>query len=138
MGFSVRLSKHVSPILMLTAWFSATPLSAANFICTNSAAEIRCSGASCEVVTPDKGFTPMELRRTGNMLSICAYSGCWEGRIITQRTLDGVSVMQARLKPSTPDQNDGSAISVIYNEAEKVAQMHWNGFANAMMCKVGG
>lgn len=123
-------------LLIIAALVASTPLSAANFTCTNSAAEIRCSGAMCEVVTPDKGFTPMELRRTGNMLSICAYSGCWEGRIITRRTLDGVYVMQARLKPATPGQSEGSSISVIYNEAEKVAQMQWNGFANAMSCKV--
>jgi hypothetical protein len=123
-------------LLMISALVAASPLSAANFVCTNAAAEIRCSGAACEVVTPNKGFTPMELRRTGNMLSICAYSGCSEGRIIMRRTLDGVSVMQARLKPATPGQNEGSSISVIYNEAEKVAQMNWNGFANAMSCKV--
>ena len=126
--------KHVLALLAVTA---GVPAAAQDFSCSNKAAEIRCSGGSCEAETD--GFTPMSLSRTGNKLSICAYSGCWEGSILVRRTAGPVDLLYARVRQSAGTGGAGGGmgdLSVIYDRTSRTAQMRWGGFANAMGCAV--
>lgn len=111
-----------------------------DFSCRNEAAEIQCAGAGCSVATD--GFTPMELTRRGRTLSLCAYSGCREGRVAYGRSRSGVHFLQARLRPdadaaagAAADADAGaSLLSVLYSPAEGVAQVAWNGFFSVFHC----
>lgn len=110
------------------------PAFAQDFHCRNTDAEIRCSGGSCEVETGQSSFTPMELTRNGDRLSICSYSACWEGPIRMRRSYDGVTFLSAQVAISTPGEPNRAPLSVMFEAADKTAQIRWLGFSNAMRC----
>jgi hypothetical protein len=124
--------KHLLALIALAA---GAPAAAENFACSNKAAEIKCGDGSCEVSI--EGFTPMSLSRTGSKLSICAYSGCWEGPITVRRSAGTVDFLHARVRQSSGTGGAGagmSDLSVVYDRGARIAQMRWGGFANAMGC----
>lgn len=123
------------PALLLVALAASTPAIAADFTCSNKAAQISCGDGACEVTTD--GFTPMSLSRTGRRLSICAYTGCWEGPVLVRRSAGPVDLLYARV--SLSEGTGGNAadkrdLAVIYDRTSRTAQMRWGGFANAMGC----
>ncbi|MDF7773702.1 hypothetical protein P1X14_00455 [Sphingomonas sp. AOB5] len=117
----------VSAALLL----APVPALAQDFHCRNTQAEIRCVSTGCEVETTS--FTPMELRRSGNTLSICSYSACWEGPIRMRRSYDGVTFLSASVKITHPGEPGRAPLSVMYDR-EGTAQIRWLGFSNAMTC----
>lgn len=119
------------PIALL-AVLTPLPALAQDFHCRNEAAEIRCVENGCEV--EKDSFTPMELRREGATLSICAYSGCWEGPVLMRRTRGGITFLSAEVYSTAPAQPSHTALSVIYDRVG-TAQIRWLGFSNAMTCK---
>lgn len=126
---------HGRHALALLALAAGVPAAAADFTCSNEAAEIRCGDGACEANTD--GFTPMSLSRTGNRLSICAYSGCWEGSILVRRSPGPVDLLYARVRRTTGTGGTGadmSDLAVTYDRSARTAQMRWGGFANAMGC----
>lgn len=108
------------------------PALAHDFNCRNEKAEIRCDSGACEIEA--NSFTPMGLTRRGSTLSICAYSGCSEGPILMRRTRGGVEMIYAEVKLTQPGRREAQPIAVIYDRAQKTAQMRWGGFSNVMTC----
>ena len=121
----------VSATLLL---ITPAPAFAQDFHCRNTDAEIRCSGGTCAVEADHASFTPMELRRTGNRLSICSYSACWEGPIRMRRSYDGVTFLSAQVAITSPGEPRHAPLSVMYEAADATAQIRWLGFSNAMRC----
>lgn len=115
----------------LLALAAPTPALAQDFHCRNTDAEINCGAGKCSVET--QSFTPMELRRTGGRLSICAYSGCWAGPVLVRRQRHGIELLFADVRGTTPGAGTG-ALAVIYERRERIAQIRWGGSANAMTC----
>lgn len=115
--------------LMLLAPF---PALAQDFHCRNTDAEIRCSGASCEVETDTGSFTPMELSRSGDRLTICSYSSCWEGPIRMRRSHGGVTFLSADASITTGEPRR-EPLAVMYDR-DGSAQIRWLGFSNVMRC----
>ncbi|HEY0111941.1 MAG TPA: hypothetical protein VGB59_02185 [Allosphingosinicella sp.] len=106
---------------------------ARDFSCRNEAAEIRCEAGECRVETGS--FTPMQLTRLGSAIRLCAYSGCWEGRLSFSRSRSGVDFLQSRLRRSgSADEVDRSVLSVMFSRAERTAHMNWNGFFSLLTC----
>lgn len=99
------------------------PAAAADFTCRNTDAEIRCADGACEIEA--QAFTPMEVRREGTTLSICAYSGCWKGPVTMRRSRSGITFLQAQAN---------GTLSVMYDSKERVAMVRWGGFSNVMRC----
>lgn len=111
------------------------PARATDFNCRNLEAEISCANGACTVTVPggSDGFTPMGLTRRGATLSICAYSGCWEGRISLRRTRGVIEMLFATV--TNPQGHGGpTELAVIYNRETNSAQANFLGFANAMGC----
>jgi hypothetical protein len=119
--------------ILLIAALAPLPAAAQDFDCRNTEAEIRCQGGKCEVES--EGFTPMQLSRKGGKLSLCAYSGCWEGPILVRRSRGQVDLLYAELRSTRHDTPAGGDLAVIYDRREQVAQMRWGGFSNAMACE---
>ena len=109
------------------------PAAAQDFSCRNEAAEIRCADGKCEVEA--QAFTPMALERHGATLTLCAYSGCWEGRLLVRRTRGDIELLFAELRATGPERRPGGSIAVIHDRRERTAQMRWGGFSNAMACE---
>ena len=82
----------------------------------------------------------MGLSRRGEILEICAYSGCANGPITSRIASEGVELLQARVAWVKHQQDDADRdwelLSVIHDAGEKVAQMRWGGFSNVMTCPV--
>lgn len=111
----------------------ASPAQAHDFSCRNEAAEVRCGGGKCEVET--ESFTPMQLTRVGLVVTLCAYSGCWEGRIRFSRSRSGVQFLQARLGPAqSGSETDESMLSIMFSRRDRTAQIIWNGFFSVLEC----
>jgi hypothetical protein len=120
-------------LLLAAAALAPLPAAAQDFNCRNLGAEIRCGEGACEIAK-DQGFTPMGLARRGNLLSICAYSGCSEGRITTRRSLGGLTLLYANVRRTEPRGAGPEPLAVIHDRAQRTAQMRWGGFSNAMTC----
>lgn len=118
--------------LILAALLLPAPAIAHDFNCRNEKAEIRCDSGACEIESGS--FTPMGLTRRGTTLSICAYSGCSEGPILIQRTRGGIELLYAEVRLTHPGKRAAEPIAVIYDRAQKTAQMRWGGFSNVMTC----
>lgn len=99
------------------------PAAAADFHCRNTDAEIWCATGKCGIET--QSFTPMELRRTGSKLSICAYSGCWDGKLVEDRKHGAIELLFAEAH---------GGLAVIFDSGQAIAQIRWGGFAQVMRC----
>lgn len=122
--------------IALAAALSAAPSAALghDFSCRNEANEIRCEGGECRVET--ESFTPVQLSRTGRGVTLCAYSGCWEGQVGFERSRSGVHFLQASLRRTGPaDPADPTLLSVMFTPRERTAQISWNGFFSVLGCR---
>ena len=64
-------------IVSALCFLLTTQASAATWKCSNPDLEIRCLDGSCAVA---ESFTPLAITLAANQqLSVCAYSGCWQG-----------------------------------------------------------
>jgi hypothetical protein len=119
-------------LILAAVLLAPAPALAQDFNCRNEKAEIRCDSGACEIEA--NSFTPMGLTRRGNTLSICAYSGCSEGPILVRRTRDGIDLLYAEVRRTTPGQHEIESLAVIYDRKQQTAQMRWGGFSNVMTC----
>src|SRR5436190_1480368 len=117
---------------LLAPALASGPAFAQDFNCRNEKAEITCDSGACAIET--NGFTPMGLTRRGNILSICAYSGCSEGAIVVRRTRGGIDLLYADVHRTLPGKRDAEPLAVIYDRTQRTAQMRWGGFSNVMTC----
>jgi hypothetical protein len=97
-----------------------------DFSCRNTAAQIACEAATCEVET--ESFTPMGVSRTGNRLEVCAYTSCQSGPLDLIRTRGDLTILHAKLAGGQ------GAVSVTYDRKQKIATMLWGNYAQAMSC----
>ena len=122
-------------MLALLTGCTSQPTPAGSWTCRNENTEISCVGKICTVSLPGD-FTPMSLSAdTQGNLSLCAYSGCWEGKaskttiaddyffasgagLIWSGTTGGVGRMSV-----TIDMNTGTATLLAEN------------YAHPMICK---
>ncbi len=112
-----------------------SPSSAARWHCANDL-EVRCADGTCEAEAGD-GFTPMSVDvDDSGAMSVCAYSGCWEGagRVLES---DGFLVVIGRdLEFSTARDPDARADIVIsIDRADGVAILKAEEFAQPLLCE---
>jgi hypothetical protein len=110
--------------------------SAQDFSCRNRASEIRCEDGECHAET--ESFTPMELTRAGAVITLCAYSGCWEGRVKFHRSRSGVHFVQGQVRRTgSAAHSDSSLLSIMHSPRDGTAQINWNGFFSVLTCNSG-
>ncbi|NNE98294.1 MAG: hypothetical protein HKN25_04655, partial [Pyrinomonadaceae bacterium] len=100
--------------------------------------EIRCADGNCK--TQEKGSsTPMSVSfDDSGMMSVCAYSGCWEGKGNVFRSGDFLSLAGHGLKFSTsPERAEMNRdISITLDRKDNVAMLKAGEFAHPMVCKI--
>lgn len=115
---------------------AVSPAQAQDFSCRNATAEIRCGDGECRVETDS--FTPMQLSRVGPLITLCAYSGCWEGKIVFSRSRSGVLFLQARMgRDRAAGEAEETLLSVMLSRGDRAAQINWSGFFSVMECAGG-
>jgi hypothetical protein len=123
------MSKTVK--LLVSAGLAAAgfPAAAAEWRCSNGGiAEIRCDRASCDIER--ESFTPMGLSVTPTRIEICAYSGCFSGRVAIRRTAGDLVLYHAAIRTGTVIE----PAAIILDTSARTALMRWSGFSNVMKC----
>ncbi len=99
--------------------------------------EVRCGDGGCEAETGD-GFTPMSVDFDGaGTMTVCAYSGCWEGSGEVFASGEFL-VLAGRDLPFTtaPDPEAGGAdVLIALDRADAVATLKVGEFAHPLVCK---
>ena len=98
--------------------------------------EVSCGEGRCEAETGD-GFTPMSVSvdDSGEM-SVCAYSGCWEGTGEVLRSEEFLILIGLDLPFSTaPDSQSGQDIVIAIDRSDGVATLKAGGFAHPLLCE---
>jgi hypothetical protein len=95
--------------------------------------EIQCDPLGCESDT--KNFTAMDVNfdSLGN-LSVCAYSGCWQGRADVLTAGQFLVLMGQKLKFSTS--TDLQDIALTLDRSDGVAILKVGNFALPLLCEV--
>lgn len=117
-----------SSVILATVAF-ATPAAAADWSCSNAdIAEIRCDSSGCEIER--ESFTPMSLGISDTSIEICAYSGCFRGRVSIRRSAGELRFYHAIVRTG------GSAerAAIILDSSTGSALLRWGSFANVMRC----
>lgn len=115
---------------LLPSLAGATP--AGQVSCRNAELEISCGQGKC---TAAESFTPMAVTLgMQGRLSVCAYSGCWEGRARMRREgrfriFTGIALEWTGTTPGRAD------FAVIFDTSDRVAILKGAGFAHPLVCE---
>lgn len=123
--------------LLAVGLFAATAFAqTASWECRNDL-EVRCAGGKCEAESGD-GFTPMSVTfaETGR-LSVCAYTGCWEGTAGVSGD-DRFLMLTGRGLRFSTNASMKEDIAVVLDRRDGVATLKAGGFAHPLICKKGG
>lgn len=121
-------------LILILATFAAAAVPGQNWQCRNDL-EISCAAGKC-AAAEDEGFTPMSVNfDDAGKLSVCAYTGCWEG---TGRISENGSflVLTARdLKFSTSDSAKMNRdIAITLDRTDNIALLKAGAFAQPLVC----
>ena len=130
------MKKLFTLLVLLTAGtiaYSATaPVEPSGWNCRNTDLEVSCSGAKCEVA---EHHTPMDVHVSASKISICAYSGCWEGIPSATTTSGPFTTFTGVALPFSTAPDNLANVSVTVNNASKVAMILVEGmFASPALC----
>ncbi|QLQ33727.1 MAG: hypothetical protein HZT40_21325 [Candidatus Thiothrix singaporensis] len=122
----MRLSIAFGLALLSTQAFAAT------WNCRNNDMEIHCDANKCEI---SDGFTPFDisLNTANGALSICAYSGCWEGQGKVMKAGQHILASGTKLKWTGSNPNSADFI-VAVDTNDKVGFIKGAGFAMPTRC----
>lgn len=99
--------------------------------------EIRCDAGKCQA---EESFTPMSVSfDDAGKMSVCAYSGCWEGKGTVFNSGDFLMLSGQNLKFSTADSADmNEDIAITFDRKDNVALLKAGSFAQPLICEKDG
>ncbi len=104
-----------------------------NWACSNDDIEATCSEAGCDVA---KAHTPMAITISAVQLSVCAYSGCWEGPVAALTKAGSLMTVTGAKLAFSNDPDDHTDISVTIDTASYASTVLVTGnYATPAMCK---
>jgi len=106
-------------------------LNAAQWSCTNPDIEVMCSDKKCESHT---NFTPISVTfDKKHTLSICAYSGCWEGRGERQ-TFHHYWMIRGQKLPFSSSPQSKEEFILLIDTYDNNAMIKGGGFVMPLVC----
>lgn len=112
-----------------------TDLYADTWGCKNDV-EIQCGDVSC-ATTKSGEFTPMDVRfDTRGKFSVCAYSGCWDGKGHVETSESLVMIHKARANWSVPNEaaDMREDVSIMFSTTDRIALIKAGMFVLPMHC----
>lgn len=117
-------------MVLLSLFASPTETS---WSCRNQV-EIRCAGDKCESVSNDE-FTPMSIAFNGNgNVSVCAYTGCWEGTGRVTSSEDFLTITAKDL-PFSTNITSTQSVSLTLDKKDNIGIVKAGEFAQPIVCK---
>lgn len=113
---------------------------AEHWSCQNDDLEIRCAVGVCTAISSGEqnGFTPMAIEVADNgKVSVCAYTGCWEGEGKTLGTEDFLVVAGHDLPFSTAPESQAKGMHVVVavDRHDGFGAVKAGGFAQPIRCE---
>ena len=103
--------------------------------CRNLSAEITCNQKQCEI--NQDGFTPFDISTNAkNELTVCAYSGCWEGKATAFNTKNYLVLAGHALQWSHDAKQTPAQFLLNIDTRTKVGFLQGEGFAMPLQCQV--
>lgn len=103
----------------------------AEWNCRNQYLEVSCSAQKCAA---SETFTPMEVSLSDlGFVSVCAYSGCWEGKGKMLKSGSHLIISATRLRWGGASPNDANFI-IALDKADAVAVIKGANFAMPLIC----
>lgn len=100
--------------------------------------EVQCGLEGCETEAGD-GFTPMSVSADASgALSVCAYSGCWEGAGEVVRSERFLVLIGHDLAFSTSPEASSEDIVIAIDRKDGIATLKAGEFAHALLCETLG
>ena len=115
-------------LFLMPAFASAT-----DWDCRNNDMEITCTTDKCAATG---GFTPMDISVSDSgSMTICAYSGCWEGKGKVLKSGNHLLLSGHKLDWSgtTPGSGD---FMIALDKSTGIAVINGKGFAMPLICKL--
>lgn len=109
------------------------PAVAGAWTCRNDDLEIGCDAEGCSV---SESFTPMSVAfdEKGQM-SVCAYSGCWEGKANQIVSSNDYLILAASRLDWTQGSGADASIGVLLDRRSGIAVLNGAGYAHPMTCQ---
>lgn len=121
-------------VLIIAATVIACGQSSTAWTC-RATHDVQCSEGQCEVGN-DQGIVPIVVSfDTQGNLSMCAYSGCWEGTGHVLASAPFFTIVGENLPWSFPDSTDVADVSVTLDLSDGVAVAKGKSFAIPMICE---
>jgi hypothetical protein len=109
----------------------STEVFSSEWNCHNKDLEIHCDANKCEA---SDGFTPFDISvSTNGLMSICAYSGCWEGKGKVLKSGGHILVSGNKLK-WTGNTPSSANFMVALDTMDKIGFIKGEGFAMPIIC----
>ena len=122
----------LTTVVASTTYSATTAVEPSGWSCRNTDLEVSCSGTKCEVA---EHHTPMDVYVSASAMSICAYSGCWEGAPSATMTSGSFMTFTGIALPFSTNSDNVANVSVTVNSASKVAMILVEGmFASPALC----
>ncbi|MFT5114021.1 MAG: hypothetical protein ACI8P9_003354 [Parasphingorhabdus sp.] len=106
-----------------------------SYSCANDL-EIQCDSKGC--AAEDEAFTPMSVTfDNGGSLSVCAYSGCYEGKAKVWQKANFLSLHGEGLAFSTAgnEADEGTDIAITIDLEDSIAMLKLGAFTHPLICK---
>jgi hypothetical protein len=102
--------------------------------CRNTDMEVSCLDAKCTSNIP---FTPLDIAVSKTqIMTLCAYSGCWEGRAKIVKSQHFMTIVANNLAPQGGNSGQESrGSSLIIDLTDKIGIMKFENFAQPMACE---
>jgi len=130
----LRHVRSLGPALALSVLAATSVYAGDTWHCRNEAVEVSCNAGKCEV---SKDFTPLDVTvdsETG--LTVCAYSGCWEGKLTSMLASQNHLTVQADdMKWSTSVDKKGIPGSVTIDRKSGTGTVLASSFAVPVTCR---
>lgn len=128
------MKKLIGLLLIMNTSFSG----AAEWSCRNQDMEIYCDTGKCTV---SDGFTPMSVHFDDKgRMSICAYSGCWEGvgKVISSGNYTVVTGHDLKFSTSKESGGANESFLIAFDSDDNVSIIKGHGYAMPMNCIASG
>lgn len=126
------MSKFAYTLFLCT--FSSITL-AQSWQCRNASAEISCDQKTCDI--NQDGFTPFDISTNGkNELSVCAYTGCWDGKAKVFQSKNYLIVVSHYLQWSHNAKPSPTAFILNIDTKSKLGFIQGEGFAMPVHCTI--
>lgn len=121
-------------LILILSIFSVA-VNAESWQCRNDM-EIRCADGNCEAA--DEGaFTPMSVSfNDSGKMSVCAYTGCWEGtgKVFNDGAFLMLSGQSLKFSTSSSVMNREN-IAITFDRADNIGMLKVAGFAHPLICE---